>query len=159
MVEAGAHELSYMTANRFYVEMDSTITASFSECSNLRVQIRPGVQQEGSINDQQSVLSEQAEFLDITLKRGVTDSLTFWQWIEDILAGKPNQRRNINILLLSQAEDTLQCWTLIGAVPVIWKAPALQADSNIVAIEELTLAHEGLQVKIRAKACGGQLLK
>ena len=31
------HELNYVTANRFYVEMESNITASFSECSGLGV--------------------------------------------------------------------------------------------------------------------------
>jgi len=40
----------------------------------------------------------------------------------------------------------MQCWTLIGAIPVGWKTPALQASSSTVAIEELTLAYEGLKV-------------
>lgn len=56
------------------------------------------------------------------------------------------QRRNINILLFNQAGETIQTWTLIGAVPVAWQAPALQADTSTVAIEELTLAYEGLKV-------------
>lgn len=32
---------------------------------------------------------------------------------------------------------------VIGAVPIGWKAPSLQADDNAAAIEELTLAYEG----------------
>ncbi len=40
----------------------------------------------------------------------------------------------------------MMSWTLIGAVPVGWKAPELQADGNTVGIEELTLAYEGLEV-------------
>ena len=137
---------NYVTANRFYVEMESTITASFSECSGLGVQIKREAIHEGGLNDQQRVVLGQAEFSDITLKRGITDSMTFWQWIEDVLSSKPNQRRNINILLFNQAGETMQCWTLIGAVPVGWKAPALQADASTVAIEELTLAYEGLKI-------------
>jgi hypothetical protein len=35
---------------------------------------------------------------------------------------------------------------LIGAVPVGWTAPSLQADGNAVAIEELKIAFEGLTV-------------
>jgi T4-like virus tail tube protein gp19. len=50
-------------------------------------------------------------------------------------------------LLFNQAGETMMCWTLIGAVPISWKAPGFQADGNSVAIEELTLAYEGLQVK------------
>jgi hypothetical protein len=40
----------------------------------------------------------------------------------------------------------MMSWTLIGAVPIAWKTPAMQADGNAVAIEELTLAYEGLKV-------------
>lgn len=158
MVQSSPYELNYVTANRFYVEMESTITASFSECSGLGVQIKHEAQREGGVNDQQRILLGQADFSDITLKRGITDSLTFWEWLKDILAGKSNQRRNINILLFNQAGDTMQCWTLIGAVPVGWKAPALQADSNSVAIEELTLAYEGLRVEKESKGGGAQEL-
>jgi phage tail-like protein len=157
MVQA-SRELNYVTANRFYVEMESTIAASFSECSGLGVKIKREAQMEGGVNDQQRILLGQAEFSDVTLKRGVTDSLTFWQWIQDVLAGQPNKRRNINILLFNQAGDTMQCWTLIGAVPVGWQAPALQADSSTVAIEELTLAYEGLQVDNQSRGGGAQEL-
>lgn len=154
---AGDHTLNYVTANRFYVEMESTITASFSECSGLGVQIKREAYMEGGVNDQQRILLGQVEFTDITLKRGITDSLTFWEWINEILTGKPNKRRNINILLFNQAGETMQSWTLIGSVPVGWKAPALQADSNTVAIEELTLAYEGLRVS-KEKGGGAQEL-
>ena len=144
MVQAD-QTLNYVTANRFYVEMESTITASFSECSGLGVEIEHQPHKEGGVNDQQRILLGQATFSDVTLKRGVTNNLVFWEWIQSILEGQPNQRRSINILVFNQAGETMQCWTLIGAVPVGWKAPSLQADSSTVAIEELSLAYEGLR--------------
>ncbi|MBE9141295.1 phage tail protein [Nodosilinea sp. LEGE 07088] len=139
-------EFNYVTADRFYIEMEDTLTASFSECSGLGVQLKREAFMEGGVNDQQRILIGQPEFPDITLKRGITSSLTFWTWLNEILMGKTNRRRTINILLFNQAGETIQCWTLIGTIPVSWRAPALQADSNTVAIEELTLAYEGLQV-------------
>ena len=48
----------------------------------------------------------------------------------------------------------MQSWTLIGAVPVGWTAPALQASADTVAIEELTLAYEGLEFS-RLSGSGG----
>ncbi|MGV0028545.1 phage tail protein [Phormidesmis priestleyi] len=57
-------------------------------------------------------------------------------------------RRNINILLFNQAGETMQCWTLIGAIPVGWQTASLQADAETVAIEELTLAYEGIKVAV-----------
>ncbi|MBD2296360.1 phage tail protein [Anabaena sphaerica FACHB-251] len=136
------YELNYVTANRFYVEMQSNITASFSECGGIGVTIKKEVFYEGGVNEQQRVILSQPQFSDVTLKRGITDDLSFWEWISNVKI----QRRNVNILLFNQAGETMQCWTLVAAVPIGWKAPALQASSTTVAIEELTLAYEGLKI-------------
>lgn len=144
---------NYITTNRFYVEMESELKASFTDCSGLDVQIDKDVISEGGVNEQQRVLLKQVKFGDITLKRGMTDDLIFWQWINKVLEDGRAERRNISILLFNQAGETIQAWTLQGAVPVAWKTPNLQADSSSVAIEELTLAFEGL--KVTAKGGGG----
>ncbi|MEQ9370446.1 MAG: phage tail protein [Coleofasciculus chthonoplastes F3-SA18-01] len=140
------HELNYVTANRFYIEIESQITASFSECSGLGVQIDKEVYFEGGVNEQQRIFLKQAKFDDVTLKRGITEDLVFWDWINKTLNPGKKERRNVNILVFNQGGETMQCWTLIGAIPVGWKTPALQASSSTVAIEELTLAYEGLKV-------------
>lgn len=183
--------LNYVTANRFYIEMESNIAASFSECSGISVKVKKETLFEGGVNHQQRIILGQAEYSDVTLKRGITDNSGFWDWMNQTMTAdekktkngfgismnaevegvgsangtfdlqsmsmkksqkKDTRRRNVNILLFNQAGETMQCWTLIGAVPIGWKAPALQANSNTVAIEELTLAYEGLQV---SKAGGG----
>ena len=140
-------ELNYVTANRFYVEIDSEIKASFQECSGLGMNIDKEVYFEGGVNNQQRVFLKQANFDDVTLKRGITNDLTFWSWMQKVLNETVKQRLNVNILVFNQAGETMQSWTLIGAIPVGWKAPSLQADSNTVAVEELILAYEGLNVK------------
>ena len=139
------HELNYVTANRFYVGLETEISASFSECSGLSVKIKTETYYEGGVNDQQRIFLGQPQFSEVTLKRGMTNDLVFWDWVSQILSGK-TQRRNVNITVFNQAGETMQCWTLIGAVPVGWKAPSLQANSTTVAIEELTLAYEGLKI-------------
>ncbi len=141
------HELNYVTTNRFYIEIESAIAASFTECSGLGAQIQKKVVHEGGVNDQQRVYLGHVEFSDVTLKRGVTDHPGFWNWISEAFnESSAISRRNVNILVFNQAGETMMSWTLIGAVPVGWKAPSLQADGNAAAIEELTLAYEGLQV-------------
>ncbi|MBD2343795.1 phage tail protein [Anabaena subtropica] len=142
-----AHELNYVTTNRFYVEIDSAIAASFTECSGFNVQIQKKILHEGGVNDQQRVYLGYAEFSDVTLKRGVTDHPGFWNWINEVFDEKSaTSRRNVNILVFNQAGETMMSWTLIGAVPIAWKTPTLQADGNAAALEELTLAYEGLKV-------------
>ncbi|AFZ24177.1 conserved hypothetical phage tail region protein [Cylindrospermum stagnale PCC 7417] len=150
---SSSRELNYVTANRFYVEIESTVAASFTECQGLGVTIKTEKILEGGVNDQQKVLLNPAEFSDVTLKRGITDDLTFWNWINKTLSGKP-ERRNVNILVFNQAGETMQCWTLLAAVPTGWKAPSLSADSTTVAIEELTLTYEGLKVVDKTRSGG-----
>jgi phage tail-like protein len=138
-------QTNYVTANRFYVEIESAPSASFSECSAISVKIKYETIREGGVNDQQRILLGQPEFSEVTLKRGVTNDFSFWGWISNVMQ-YPRQRRNVNIIVRNQSSEVVQCWTLIGAVPVGWTAPALQASANEVAIEELVLAYEGLDV-------------
>jgi phage tail-like protein len=121
---------------------DSTIVACFTECSGLSAKVNFETYFEGGNNSQQKIFLGHTSFSEITLKRGVTDDLSFWTWF----TATTSRRRNIRILLFNQAGETRQCWSLIGAVPVSWQAPSLQADGSNVAIEELTLAIEGMTV-------------
>ena len=73
---------------------------------------------EGGVNDQQRIILGQAEFSDVTLKRGITDDFVFWDWVANILDDDEKERRNVNILLFNQAGETMQCWTLVAAVPI-----------------------------------------
>ncbi len=155
---------NYVTTNRFYVEIESQITASFTECDGLGVQFKKETLAEGGMNDQQRILLGTPEFSDVKLKRGMSNDPVFWNWLNAIFlprsAGIPikQHRRNINILTFNQAGQTQQCWTLIGAVPVGWQSPALQADGSGAAIEELTLAYEGLSVIFGGSGGGATIL-
>jgi phage tail-like protein len=150
--DSANYELDYVTSNRFYIELERNITASFSECSGLAAKVKRENYFEGGVNEQQRVILGQTEFSDVTLKRGITDDVSFWTWMSESMSETRKERRNINILVFNQAGETMQCWTLIGAIPVGWKAPSLQASANTVAIEELTLAYEGLKI---TKSQGG----
>jgi phage tail-like protein len=156
MSESTYNQLNFVTTNRFYVEIDKMIAASFIECGGLGVQIKKNVFHEGGVNNQQRIYLGQTDFTDVTLKRGLTDHHGFWNWMNELFDEKikPVKRRNVNILLFDRSGATMMSWTLIGAIPIGWKTPALQADGNAVAIEELTLAYEGLTV---GKSSGGGL--
>lgn len=140
------HRANYILTNRFYVEIGSEIKASFSECSGFGVNMKKETLLEGGVNDRQHILVGHAEFDDVTLKRGMTNDLSFWKWLSETLSSFPKTRYNLNILMFNQAGETQLQWSLLEAIPVSWKAPALQADSSSVAIEELTLAYEGIEL-------------
>lgn len=140
-------QFNYVTANRFYVQMQDKLTASFSECSGLGVKLQYDKQIEGGVNDFQRVVLGDPDFSEVTLKRGITDDTAFWAWMNDVLNSEKQKRRNVSILLFNQAGKVMQTWTLIGAIPVGWKVDSLQASSDSVALEELTLAYEGMKIE------------
>lgn len=147
------HAVNYVLENRFYVEMESQITASFSSCQGLSAKMTTTTIREGGVNDQQRIFLGPTKFTEVILSRGMTDNLLFWNWMQGALTGGRGLRRNINILTFNQAGETMQCWTLMGAVPITWKAPGFKADGSNVAVEEITIAFEGL--KVTARAGGG----
>lgn len=151
-------QFNYVTANRFYVQIEENIAASFSECSGLGMKIQYDSQIEGGVNTQRKIILGDPEFSDVTLKRGVTESTTFWEWIQVVISGESNKRRNVGILLFNQAGETMQSWTLIGAVPVGWEVDSLQASSENVALESLTLAYEGLKIEGKDSGSGFEKL-
>ena len=142
---------NYVTSQRFYVyiEEDSEPSACFSECSGLSFKFKVKRFFEGGVNDRERVLVGQPKFKQIKLKRGVTDSMVFWDWITQVWNPDPDTpgiRRNINIVVFNPAGEGMQCWTVIGAFPISWKAPAMKAKAKNLAMEELKLAFEGLDV-------------
>jgi phage tail-like protein len=138
---------NYVSSNRFYIEVDGKVQASFSECSSIGMKIDSTSYLEGGVNEQSRLFLNQVSFDPVTLKRGITNDVMFWAWLQDVLnPTKVVRRHNINILTFNQAGETMQSWTLIGAVPVAWKTPAMQASSTEIAVEEVTLSYEGLQV-------------
>jgi phage tail-like protein len=150
--QSNSHVENYVTTNRFYIEMGKNIVASFSECSGVSIDVDKEVYLEGGVNEQQRISLGQTRFSDITLKRGTTDDTAFSEWLSELFE-KRTQRRNVTILTYNQAGEIVKSWCLIGAIPVGWKLPSLEANGNTVAVEELTLAFEGL--KIGKQSAGG----
>mgnify|MGYP001793966377 FL=1 len=157
MADEAVRGKNYVSTNRFYVEMESTIKAAFSECSSIGLDIEPIPHREGGVNDQVRLMLGESKFIPVTFKRGITNDLTFWEWLKNILTPTQKvERRNINIVVFNQEGETMQCWTLLGAIPIGWKTPAMQASQNEIAIEELTLGYEGLQIS-DSRANGAQI--
>jgi phage tail-like protein len=82
---------------------------------------------------------------DVTLKRGLIDSRTIWDWIDAVRTQGSNARRQVTIALFDESGQEQQSWTLQGCVPMKWTGPTLAAKAHgDVAMEELTLSCEGI---------------
>ncbi len=123
--------------------------AGFQECSEIGMTIDVIEYRNG--NDKRNSLRKLpglARTGDVTLKRGIIASLDLYNWIDQIRNGDPGGRRNVLIHL--QSEDHTQIvltWKLLGAFPAKVSAGPLNAKGTDVAVEEITLAYERLELE------------
>ena len=85
---------------------------------------------------------------DVTLKRGVIGSLNLYQWLNQIRNGDQAAARTVRIQL--QNEDrtaTVMTWILLRARIIKHASGPLNAKGTDVAMEELTLAYERLEIE------------
>lgn len=130
-------------AFRFRVELQGLQVAAFQEASGLRVETDVQTVQEGGVNDTEYKLPKGTRYGELTLKRGYVDD-DLWQWHQQVVGGKV-QRRNCSVILLDAEGNNAASWNFVRAYPSVWEGPAFQAGSDELAVESLTLVHEGLQ--------------
>lgn len=128
---------------RFKIECDKVIAGGFSECSGLQVETEVETYREGGLNEYVHKFPKGTKYGTITLKRGVIDSDELRNWHKKIVAGTPNQRKNISILLMDNTGNTTKRWNLKEALPIKWSTSEFKAGDSIVLVESLELIHHG----------------
>jgi phage tail-like protein len=124
-------------------------TAGFQECSNIGMEVtvaeyRNGNEKENAVRK----ITGLNKSTDVTLKRGVIGSLNLYNWLNQIRNGDENALRTVVIHL--QNEDhtsTVQTWKLLRARITKHVSGPMNAKGNDVAMEELTLAYERLEME------------
>ncbi|MGP3144242.1 phage tail protein [Serratia bockelmannii] len=90
----------------------------------------------------------QKEPLTITLKRGVMPKKSqLYEWFNAISFNRV-EKRDLSISLTNETgSELLVTWNVMNAFPTKWSGPSLDATSNEVAFEELTLAADRFTLK------------
>jgi phage tail-like protein len=83
---------------------------------------------------------------DVTLKRGLVASLDLFEWMKGVRDGTADPR-TVTITMLDEARKEVLVYSLHKAQPKKYTGPTLSAKGGEVAMEELTLVHEGLEMK------------
>jgi len=133
---------------RFRIEFDKVIAGGFIECSGLQVETEVEEHREGGLNEFSHKLPKGTKYGTITLKRGFIDSTDLWDWNQNVIAGKTQQRKNLSIIMLDGLGNDKIRWDVMNAFPVKWSSSEFKADGNTVMVETLELAHHGF---VRAK--------
>jgi Bacteriophage tail sheath protein len=101
---------------------------------------------DGSDPNASRVIVGPTKFEPVTIERGITRDDAFKKWAQAMRQGTgPPPRKDVRIELHDGDRRITVAWVLKGALPVKFEGPDLNATSNDVAIEQLTLAHEGLE--------------
>ena len=122
--------------------------AGFQECSEIGmsvdvVEYRNGNEKENSVRK----ITGLNRATDVTLKRGIIGSLNLYQWLNQIRNGDEAGLRTVVIQL--QNEDhtaVVQTWKLQRARIIKHVSGPFNAKGTDVAMEELTLAYERLEL-------------
>lgn len=88
-----------------------------------------------------------ARYGNAILRRGIIGSLNLYDWINKVRNGDANARRTVTITLLSEDLTAVLSWKLLRAWPVKYSFGDLNAKGTDVAIEELVLAYERLEME------------
>jgi len=133
----------YMKYN-FLVEIDGITQCAFKEVSGLDSTTDPVEYREGGENTTMRKLPGKTKYSDISLKWGITDSQEFYDWRKGVIDGAI-ERKNGSIILLDDQGNEKMRWNFVNAWPSKWEGPGFDASANDVAIEAITLAHEGVE--------------
>ena len=125
---------------------------AFSEVSGLEVTMEPKAVREGGRNWGELQLPGRAKFSPVILKRGVTTVNDLWAWFDVVNRQANYDYRLVGVIEVQGNPDppntrTVMKWTLLNALPIKFKGPDLSGTANQVAIEELHLVHEGLELE------------
>jgi phage tail-like protein len=123
--------------------------AGFMECGPIEtsvdvIEYRNGNDRENAVRK----LTGLNRAADVTLKRGIIGSLSLDEWLNQIRNGDQAAIRTVVIQLLSEDHtQVVQTWKLLRARIVKHVSGPLNAKATDVAMEELTLAYERLEME------------
>lgn len=124
--------------------------AAFQEVSGLGMEITVSEYRGGNFKDNAPIkVTGTYKVPDVTLKRGVIGDLeTLYNWINQVRIGSQTALRTVTIELQSEDHSqAVQAWKLTNARPTKYTGPSLSGKGTDVAIEELVLASERIDLE------------
>lgn len=135
----------------FSVDLGQGIRAGFQECSNIGMEMTVVEYRNGNepTNNVRKITGLN-KASDVTLKRGAIGVLDLYGWLNDIRNGTTSGVRNVTINLMSEDKTNttpVLTWRLLSARIINYKGGPLNAKGTDVAMEELILSYERLEME------------
>jgi len=82
----------------------------------------------------------------ITLKRGLDETLDLWKWRATVIKEGPDSARTDgSIQLIDYKGAIIATWKFLQGWPIKYTGATLNASGNEVAVEEVQICHEGME--------------
>jgi phage tail-like protein len=131
---------------RFRLEIDGLVLAGFSDVAIGATVTETIDYREGTDPPHVRKLSGLTKYGNITLKRGITDSLELFGWHQQIVqGGLDSGRKRVVIVVQDETGQDKARFVVSDAWPVKYDPGDLVAKGNEVLIELLELANEGIE--------------
>jgi len=120
----------------------------FREVSGLDTESEIIEQKEVDANGRQTTIkvSGAEKYSNIELKRGVDVSKGLYEWRQMVVEKGPDgARTDCTLELLDYDGSAIATYTITQAWPVKYTGVSMNAGSNEIAVEGITLAHEGFR--------------
>ena len=137
----------------FLVDLGNGVTdgpqAGFEECGSIGMEVavveyRAGNMKENSVQK----LTGLNKATDVTLKRGIIGSLDLYEWLNQIRNGDQSAYRTVTIQLQNEDHtEIVMTWKLLRARIIKHVSGPFNASKTDIAMEELTIAYERLQME------------
>ncbi len=136
----------------FLVDLGSgtdSVQAGFQDVSGLGMEITVAEYRSGNKKDNAvDKITTRYKVPDVTLKRGVIGSLDLYEWLNQVRDGSQTALRPVTITLQSEDRTAeVMKWKLMNARPIKYTGPALSGKGTELAIEELVLACERIDIE------------
>ena len=123
--------------------------AGFQEISHIGMEVSVTEYRNGNSKENSPIkITGLNKATDVTLKRGVIGALDLYAWLNDIRNGNQKALRNVTLQLQSEDHtEVVATWRLLRARIIKHTSGPLNAKGTDVAMEELTLAYERLEME------------
>lgn len=130
----------------FLVKFSGIPAAAFMECVLPAVTIDVMEYREGAdLPSTVRKLPGLVRYGNLVLRRGLTTSLTLWDWFNGFVSGTGTVQ-TIGVVLLDSTKSPVLTWTFRQAWPVKYESPVLDGKKSALAIETLEVAVGGMDL-------------
>jgi phage tail-like protein len=127
----------------FELDIQGQAVGYFTEVTGLSAEVETLTYSEGGMNEFQHKLPTRVKYPNLVLKRGMTTKAELQQWFQK--SHTQAQRTGIRLSMLDNAGTRIRTWSFVNAFPVKWTGPNFNVSQSALAVEQIEIAHEGIE--------------